>query len=603
MPATTLHLLGRPRVEQDGVEAPRPRGRKTWALLALLALSERPVSRERAAGLLFGEADDPLGALRWTLAEARRLTGVPLRGDPLLIEPGHLTVDALLLTTSSWVHAEAVARDGGSLLAGLSFPANPSFDAWLAAERHHLEATRAAVLREAALGRLAVGDTVGAVASARALVEAAPLDEAGHVLLVRALVESGARGQAEDAVRRCAEEFRRELGVAPSGAVQEELAVPAAPRSTSRAAGRALLDAGVAAISAGAVDVGLERLRDAVAVSHHNDDLHAEVQALCELGYALVHSVRGRDEAGATALSRAVALADAAGEPQLAVAAHRELGYTAFLAARYPEALRQLDHAAHLAGTSGEEAAAVAALRGACLTDLASYAEAAAALEDGVVLARAAGARRWLVWALTMSGRLHVLLEEHDLARPPLEEAWELARSTGWTSVLPWPQSLLAEVDLASGAVAQAEEAATHAFALGCELRDPCWEETAGRVLGLVALARGDADGARDILLDAAVRGARATDGWRFAHAEVLDTLASLAPVFPSQGLAWVVDLELIAAGGNMRELVVRAQLHRSALGQRGALEAALTLALGIDSPALTRRLTRAGATVASPTR
>lgn len=602
MHPTAVHLLGRPRVERDGVDAPRPRGRKTWALLALLALSERPVSRERAATLLFSEADDPLGALRWTLAEARRLTGAPLRGDPLLIEPGHLTVDAVQLTTSSWVHAEAVARAGGSLLAGLSFPANPPFDAWLAAERHHLDATRAAVLREAAMGRLAVGDATGAVTAARALVDAAPLEEAGHVLLVRALVESGARSQAEDAARRCAEEFRRELGVAPSGAVAEELAVTAAPRSTHRAAGRALLDAGVAAVSAGAVDVGLQRLRDAVAVSHHHDDLHTEVQALCELGYALVHSVRGRDEAGATALTRAVALADAAGEPALAVAAHRELGYTAFLAARYPEALRQLDHAALLAGDTGEEAAAVAALRGACLTDLASYGEAAALLSHAVATARAAGARRWLVWSLTMAGRLSVLLEEHDQARPPLEEAWELARSTGWTSVLPWPQSLLAEVDLAAGDVARAEEAATHAFALGCELRDPCWEETAGRVLGLVALARDDTVGARDILLDAAARGGRATDGWRFAHAEVLDALASLAPLFPGQALPWVADLELLAAGGGMRELVVRAQLHRSALGQRGALEAAAVLALGIDSPALTRRLTRAGATVAAPT-
>lgn len=603
MPATVVHLLGRPRVERDGLDAPRPRGRKTWALLALLALSERPVSRERVAAMLFGEADDPMGALRWTLAEARRLTGDPLRGDPLRLEPGRLTVDALLLTTASWVHAEAVARDGGSLLAGLSFPANPPFDAWLGAERHHLEATRAAVLREAALGRLAVGDARGAVASARALVEAAPLEEAGHVLLVRSLVESGSRAQAEEAVRRCAEDFQRELGVAPSAAVSEELDVPAAPRARHRATARALLDAGVAAVSAGAVDVGLQRLRDAAAVSHEREDLRTEVRALCELGYALIHSVRGRDEAGATALSRAVALADAAGEPALAVAAHRELGYAAFLAARYPEALRQLDHAARLAGGTGEEAAAVAALRGACLTDLASYPEAAVELERAVALARAAGARRWLVWALTMAGRLHVLLEAHERARPSLEEAWELARTTGWTSVLPWPQALLAEVDLAAGAISQAEEGAAHAFALGCELRDPCWEETAGRVLGMVALARGDAHSARDVLLDAAVRGARSTDGWRFAHAEVLDALASLAPLSPGRGLAWVVDLEVVAGGGGMRELVVRAQLHRAALGQHGALESAVVLAQGIDSPALTRRLTRAGSTVAPPTR
>ena len=54
-----------------GRSAP-PRGRKAWALLGYLLLAERPPSRRHLAELLFADADDPLGALRWTLAELRR---------------------------------------------------------------------------------------------------------------------------------------------------------------------------------------------------------------------------------------------------------------------------------------------------------------------------------------------------------------------------------------------------------------------------------------------------------------------------------------------------------------------------------------------------
>jgi DNA-binding SARP family transcriptional activator len=50
-----------------------------------VALAELPVIRERLASLLFADAADPLGALRWTLAELRRAPGAPdaLRGDPV----------------------------------------------------------------------------------------------------------------------------------------------------------------------------------------------------------------------------------------------------------------------------------------------------------------------------------------------------------------------------------------------------------------------------------------------------------------------------------------------------------------------------------------
>lgn len=59
-----IRLLGRPRADVDGRPVPGPRGRKTWALLAVLLLADQPSSRRSLANLLFPEAGDPLGALR-----------------------------------------------------------------------------------------------------------------------------------------------------------------------------------------------------------------------------------------------------------------------------------------------------------------------------------------------------------------------------------------------------------------------------------------------------------------------------------------------------------------------------------------------------------
>jgi DNA-binding SARP family transcriptional activator len=82
--ALTIRLLGPSAIARDGVPAPPPRGRKAWALLAYLLLADRPPSRRHLAELLFGDADDPLGALRWTLAELRRALGARelFGGDP-----------------------------------------------------------------------------------------------------------------------------------------------------------------------------------------------------------------------------------------------------------------------------------------------------------------------------------------------------------------------------------------------------------------------------------------------------------------------------------------------------------------------------------------
>ena len=152
-----IRLLGPPAIERDGLPAAPPRGRKSWALLAYLLLAERPPGRRHLAELLFSEADDPLGALRWTLAELRRTLAAPglFGGDPVATSLGDgIAVDVDTLTGELADPGSLLDLDG-ELLEGLNVAGSPAFESWLVVERHRLAATAEARLRQAALGLLA----------------------------------------------------------------------------------------------------------------------------------------------------------------------------------------------------------------------------------------------------------------------------------------------------------------------------------------------------------------------------------------------------------------------------------------------------------------
>jgi DNA-binding SARP family transcriptional activator len=193
--AVGIHLVGTPRIEIDGRPVAGPRGSKAWALLAYLVLGRAPAPRERLAGLLFADADDPLGALRWNLAELRRAIGprVSLAGDPVVLElPPDAFVDVLALGSATWLEAVMVPGLGRELLEGIFVQAGAAFDAWLLAERRHVARLSAAVLREAATARLAMGSGEQAVELATKLVALDEFDEEANTLLVHAYLAVGA---------------------------------------------------------------------------------------------------------------------------------------------------------------------------------------------------------------------------------------------------------------------------------------------------------------------------------------------------------------------------------------------------------------------------
>jgi DNA-binding SARP family transcriptional activator len=586
-----IRLLGKPRIERDGIPVAPPRGRKTWALLTYLLLCERPPPRSRVAALLFSEAEDPLGALRWTLADLRRSVGAAdaAAGDPLELRlPPDTAVDVTALTApgdeASFTHHE------GELLEGMVFPSSPVFESWLGVMRHHLDGAARALAHGEALARLAAGDTARATELAADLVSHQPLDQAGQELLIRCLARAGRRQAAEAQLAECEALFRRELGITPgpelrAAAGDTGAATAEAVGDSDAALGQ--LEAGQAALDAGAVEPGVQILRQACAEAAASGDASLEARALAALGSALVHAVRGRDEEGALRLHEALRLSERCGERATTAAACRELGYIDVQAGRTPSAGRWLTRATDLA-EGNEELCAVLGVRGMALSDRAHYGAALDLLNRSVARAERCGRRRQAAWSLSLIGRVHLLRGDISLALPPLDESLALVAAERWTAFQPWPEALRAEASLLVGRPDQAAERLDHAFKLACRLGDPCWEAMGARMMGLLSAGAGDAAKAREHFADAVTRATRVSDAYQWVHAHALDSSAGHAVDTGAHDAAAIVDrLAELAERCGLREFVVRAHVHRGSLGVAGSMESARLLAAEIDNPML----------------
>jgi DNA-binding SARP family transcriptional activator len=589
----SIHLLGPPRIERDGLELDAPRGHKQWGLLTYLLRTRVPSSRERLASLLFPEADDPLGALRWTLSALRRQLGelAGLAGDPLRLSlpPGTL-VDVNVLSRGSWVEAVALPGLGHELLDGVAFRSSPGFEMWLENERRHIDGTTAAVLHQASLALLARGEVTTAADYASQLVRLNPFDENAHVLLVRCLRAAGDSEGAERQAETCVELFRRELGLEPSSALSAANLMPADPppqRSSGRAAVLAQIETGEAAVSSGGVEAGLQRLRLAVASARRGEDQELLIRSLIALGGALVHGARGTDEEGAAALHEGTTLAEAVGQHELAATGWREIGWVQFLRAEYEHAEKSVARTAQLA-IHDEDIAWVELIRGTCRLDIGDYAAAEPMLRSAVERSSKIAAAQPAALAQSTLGRFHLMRGELDEARRIFDRALEYCDARGLTAFRPWPESFRAEIDLFTGDLDTAEKRFEHAFAVGCQVGDPCWESIATRGLGLVAAARGEIPQALELLVEAPKLCRRLPDTYLWIEAYSLDALCAVAVAHGAESTVhWIDELEAITARRGMQELLLRATAYRARLGEPGALDAARSLAAQIDNPAL----------------
>jgi DNA-binding SARP family transcriptional activator len=586
-----INLLGPPYVERAGVVVPPPRGSKAWALLAYLALTDGPAPRSRLCELIFEDADDPPAALRWNLSQLRgALTGVAdVDGDPVRLRrhPG-TTLDVDVVASGSWAEALRLPGLGAGLLEGLTPRVGASFDLWLSHERRRLAGQTAAVLREAAHSRLARGEVSSAVDLAVRLVATEPLAEASHELLVRALVAAGDTSAAAQQVAECRALFHRELGVEPSPQVSAALRHRSG-RATARTSGAvdAALEGGAGAAHVGAYDRALELLGSAVEGARALRDPVRLARSLCELGAAMVHGVRGSDEEAVSLLHEAITLSRDDGPRSVAARAALELGHVETLRAHYPRAEMWFSEATELAGGDASVLAWTHLFLGMGRTDQGEYAAARPTLTDAVEEARASGDARALAYALTALGRLQLLRGETE-AGPTLEVAGEVAAGIGWTSFVPFPRALLAEVRLMQGELDAASAAFDQAYATACQVGDPCWESYSLRGQGLLAAARGEDGLALDLLTAAPAACRRAFDTHDWVEGYCLDALCQFAVAGELvEAASWVQELEDFAARRGLRELVARASLHRARLGQPGAAELAVVLVDDLDNPRL----------------
>jgi len=558
-----VRLIGPPAIEGSDGERREVRGLKPWAVLARLLLADRPLTRRELSAELFPDADDPLGSLRWCLAALRKALGSPdlFTGDPVRCDlPAWVTVDVLALSTGT-----GGLPGQGEFLEGVDTRCGPEFSAWLLITRQQLAARIDALLREQTITALGRGDATAAIDLAQRCVQRAPFDEGGHVLLVKSLVAAGFHQAALDHVGAVEECFRRDLGSEPSPALRSAARghVGEPPPGVSAATVVAtLLESGRAALVAGAVDAGVDCLRQAAARAENAGDDVLLAMCLYELGTALVHSVRGFDDEGAILLEQASQVALGAGDAPTAAAALRERGYADALAGRRPEADHHLDAAQALAGGDTRLLAGIHTVAAFNLCDWGRYDQGLARYEQAIDVARIAGERQREAWALGLGGWALIAAARPTDAVEWLNRSLSLVRELRWRTFEPWPLAALAEAHLA----ARQDELSSQAdlercFALSCQLQDPCWEGASGRVIALHYASQRDHASALRWITDARTRCVRKTDTWAGMLGTILLTEAELR----------CAAGDLLGADAAAREFVAfAARTHLNALLPRG---------------------------------
>ncbi len=241
-----LRLIGQMEAWTLTSENILPTGRKTRALLAILALSSpRPVLRSKLAELLWSRRpeEQARASLRQEihrLLEALNPVGAQIMSvqrDHLTLRPGTVWVDVEEVLRASTSKPQALTLLDGELLEDLD-GVDPSFDQWLAGERERLR-DRARALAETLLREKDDPETV--IPAAQQLLLIDKTHEGAWRSLMRAYTTRGERGMAIQAYERCRSVLADLLDAQPSDETQRLLAEirasspPAAPMPRGQA--------------------------------------------------------------------------------------------------------------------------------------------------------------------------------------------------------------------------------------------------------------------------------------------------------------------------------------------------------------------------------
>ncbi|MFA6155761.1 BTAD domain-containing putative transcriptional regulator [Mesorhizobium sp.] len=544
----TIRLLGDPAIlDADGRSQP-VRGHQSWALLARVLLARAPLDRRTLAAELFPETVDPLGSLRWCLASLRKALNASdcLTGDPV---EGRFadTVDIDVLRLD---HDAFDIEAAGPLLGTLEPRCSPEFATWLLVERERIAGIVEARIRQETIRAMAVEDHGRATRLAELGVRRSPYDESAHILLVKSLALAGRYQAALDHVEATEAVFVAEFGEKPSSALRSAArrTISSPPSGISRQAFvSSLMQSGLAALSAGAVEAGIDCLRRAVRDAEMLKDAHLTARAMFELGSALVHSVRGYDDEGSVLLRRSTELARQAGSQPIASAGFRELGYVEALAGRRPSAATYLAQALDLAG-GGENLAGIHAVMGFNLVDWGRIGEGLDHYGLSLEHARSAGNRRREIWSLGLGGWGLLTADRLEEADRWLADCLALVEEQRWISFRPWPVAVLSESRTRQQARPEAlRPGLEEAFALSCQMNDPCWEGAVARALALTYAAEDAFEPAMEWLVEARRRCMRDTDSYAGLQVEILASQVDINLKLNRPGTADAVAREWLA--------------------------------------------------------
>ena len=228
--AVRLRLIGQMEALTRDDRSVLPPGRKTRALLAIVALSApRPVLRSRLAELLWSRRleEQARASLR---QEIHRLLDVlaskgvdiiAVSRDHLMLRPGMVWLDAEEVLKASPENPAPLDLLDGELLEDLD-GVDPAFDTWLQGERERLR-DRARTVAEALLREAVETGPEETIAVAQRLLGIDRAHEGAWRALMRAYAERGERGMAIQAYERCRAVLSDLMDAVPSPETQQLL--------------------------------------------------------------------------------------------------------------------------------------------------------------------------------------------------------------------------------------------------------------------------------------------------------------------------------------------------------------------------------------------
>jgi DNA-binding SARP family transcriptional activator/tetratricopeptide (TPR) repeat protein len=227
-PSARLLLLGSAQLEGErGPITGRSAQRRRIALLALLAVARRGVSRDKLIGYLWEEADTDrarrlLSEAVYVLRKSLGEDAVLATGDELRLNEAVVGCDVVAFTTAleSRDFAAAAALYRGPFLDGFFVGDASEFEQWVEGERDRLARDYAGALRRLAEDADSAGEHDAAAGWWRLLARHEPYTATPAIGLMRALDAAGDRAAALQHATSHAMRLARELDAEPDPQVE-----------------------------------------------------------------------------------------------------------------------------------------------------------------------------------------------------------------------------------------------------------------------------------------------------------------------------------------------------------------------------------------------